>query len=426
MADEGSELGNKDTEAPSGLDPPQPDSTFPGQAPDEAPVAAAEGVGDPEAEAAGSHSNMRQKESLNAGSSSVPSEALHSAAPPPRRGSRFFAHAATALVGGLLGVGGSYSLRYLAPVPAPLSGESEDRSAPLSARLDAVQNKLDAVQNKSEAFSRDISDLKAGLSNAESAANKAAERANAAESGLEEVQKNSASHPEEPAAAATAAEMPDLGPLNSRLNRDEQKLASLEAALAQPKAEFRAEPQEREAPAARQEARAQAIATVAQGLLLEAEAGRPFSQEVAALEHLGVPAESLAPLRATDAETLPSEHELAKQFAALAPAVIASDKAKQPNAEENFLDRVTRHAKDLVHIRREGEDADVEGVVEHISRELADHDLEAAYKLWTQLPDTAIAASQSWGEVAKKRLDAISAARSIETDALSVLGTTKQ
>ena len=92
------------------------------------------------------------------------------------------------------------------------------------------------------------------------------------------------------------------------------------------------------------------------------ESGEPFPGELTALENLGVPADSLAPLRAVATSADSNERELTAQFATLAPAIIASDPANQASGDENFLDRVARRAKSLVHIHRVGgaEDTDVE------------------------------------------------------------------
>ncbi len=267
--------------------------------------------------------------------------------------------------------------------------------------------------------------LETRVAAAESTANKAAETADSAQA---VVQKALESVPtaQEPVAGSNPAEGPDLGPLTARIGAIEQKLTSLEAALAAPKAELRAHQQDREKPVAKQDASAQAIAIVAQSLLIKLESGGQFSDELAALDNLGVPADALAPLRAVSA-SLASERQLTAQFKSITPEIIASDPANQASADENFLGRVTRHAKGLVHIRRVGEtgDMDIESLVARIENALADHDLEAAYKVWKELPSAAVTKSESWGEAVKARLDAFNAARSIEADAVAVLGKPK-
>jgi hypothetical protein len=338
--------------------------------------------------------------------------------------SRFPALAATALIGGILGVGGSFALHHFRGAQPP--GASEDRIAALSARIDSIESNESKAQGDAAAARTALASLETRVAAAESAANKAAESAESAQAG---VQKALESQPaaQEPAAGSNASEGPDLKPFNARIGTIEQKLSSLESALTAPKAELRAHQQDRESPVAKQDAHAQAIAIVAESLLLKLESGGQVQDELAALENLGIPAGSLAPLHAVSASAAPSERELAAQFTALAPEIIASDPANQASADENFLDRVTRHAKGLVHVHRVGgaEDTDVEGLVARIEKALTDHDLDAAYKTWSELPSVATAKSQGWGEAVKARLDALNAARSIEADAVAVLGKPK-
>jgi hypothetical protein len=345
-------------------------------------------------------------------------------APPPR--SRFPALAATAIAGGLLGFGGSLALRHFEGAPVQ-TVKSDDR-------LDAVSARLDAIDAKGEAPSpadlrTALAALETRVAAAESTANKATESAAAAQADL---QKDIAARPAAPEAAPSAvsnsAEAPDLEPLAARIGAIEQKLTSLETTLAAPKSELRARAQDREtAPASKQGSRPQTLAIVAQSLLHKLESGSPFPEQLAALENLGVPAEAVAPLHAAASGAVPNDKQLAEQFSALVPEIIAADPVNQAGADEGFLDRVTRHAKGLVHIRRTGEaeDKDAEGIANRIEMALADHDLDAAYQLWKQLPGPSAAKSESWGEAVKARLDAINAAKSIEADAVTALGKPK-
>jgi len=338
--------------------------------------------------------------------------------------SRFPALAATAIAGGILGFSGTFALRHFEGAPMIQTGKSDDRMDALSARVDAIEGKTETAPDASRTA---LGEIETRVAAAESAATKAAEAANSAQADL---QKDIASRPaaQEPTASASnPPEMPDLEPLNTRIGAIEQKLASLETTLATPKAELRARQQERETPAAKQGSHAQTVAIVAQSLLHKLESGGPFSEELAALENLGVAADSLAPLHAASGSAVPNERQLTAQFTALAPAIIEAGAASQAGADEGFLDRVTRHAKGLVHVRRVGEPEgdDTDGLVTRIETALADHDLDAAYTAWKQLPSAAAAKSESWGDAAKARLDAINAAKSIETDAVAVMGKPK-
>ncbi len=396
-------------------------------------------------------------------------------APPPRLAgeqtkprSLFPALAATAVAGAILGFGGTLGLRYFGG--SQINGfASSERMAALNARIDAIEGKEDAAAAASRTA---LSAMETRVAAAEGAAGKAAELANSAQADAQrafatqpaaqepapvsapavpdlgplevriatleqklapleaaqaDVQKAIASRPaaQEPAPGSAPA-VPDLGPLEARVETIEQKLAPLESALAAPKVDLRPKP-DRENAAAGEGSRAQAIAIVAESLLRKLDSGGQFSGELAALENLGVPQASLAPLRAASESTVSSERQLTAQFATLVPGIIASESAKQASADESFLDRLTRNAKGLLRIRRLGdaEAAGVQGFVARIENALADHDLEAAYKTWKELPGAATTQSESWGEAAKARLDALNAARSIEADAVAVLGKPK-
>jgi len=334
--------------------------------------------------------------------------------------SLFPALAATAVAGAVLGFGGTLGLRYFGG--SQVNGfASSERVAALNARIDAIESKEDAA---STAARTALAAIETRVAATEGAAGKAAELANSAEA---DAQKTLASRPaEQEPASGPLPTVPDLGPLEARIGTLEQKLAPLESALVAPKADLR--PQHDRADAAAGEgSRAQAIAIVAESLLQKLDSGEQFSGELAALENLGVPQASLAPLRAASASTVSSEAQLTARFAALVPGIIESESAKQASEDESFLDRMTRHAKGLVHIRRVGdaEAAGVQGFVERIEKALAEHDLEAAYKTWKQLPGAATTNSEGWGEAAKARLDALNAARAIEADAVAVLGKPK-
>ncbi len=349
-------------------------------------------------------------------------------APPPRLASEqtkpralFPKLAATAVAGAILGFGGTLGLRYFggSQINGSASGE---RIATLNARIDSIESKEDAA---SAASREALAKMESRVAAAENAADKAVESANSAQA---DAQKAIASRPvaQEQPAPSPAPETPDLGPLEARVGTLEQKLSPLESALAARKADLRPQ-QDRADAASGEDSRAQAIAIVAESLLRKLDSGGQFSDELAALENLGVPSASLAPLRAASEKTVLSERQLTARFATLVPGIVASESAKQAQADKNFLDRMTRYAKGLVRVRRVGDTgaAGVQGFVARIENALADHDLEAAYKAWKELPGAATAHSEDWGEAAKARLDALNAARSIEADAVTVLGKPK-
>ena len=334
--------------------------------------------------------------------------------------SLFPALAATAVAGAVLGFGGTLGMNYFGG--SQIDGfASGDHVAALNARIDAIEGKEDAA---AAALRTALSAMETRVAAAENAANKAEESANSAQA---DAQKAFASRPaaQEPASGPAPA-VPDPGQLEARIGTLEQKLAPLESALAAPKADLRPQ-RDRADAAAREGSRAQAIAIVAGSLLRKLDSGGQFSNELAALESLGVPEASLAPLRAVPESTVSSERQLTARFATLVPGIIASESAKQASADESFLDRLTRNAKGLLRIRRVGdaEAAGVQGFVARIENALANHDLEAALKAWKELPGAATTNLESWGEAATARLGALNATRSIEADAVAVLGKPK-
>ncbi|MGQ0445646.1 MAG: COG4223 family protein [Beijerinckiaceae bacterium] len=394
--------------------------------------------------------------------------------PPPRLAgektkprSLFPALAATAIAGAVLGFGGTFGLHYFGGSKLDFGGSkfdgfaSGERVAALDARIAAIEGKEETASAASRAA---LAAMESRITDAENAANKAAQSANSAQA---DAQKALAAEPaaQEPGPGPAPA-VADLGPLEARIDTLEQKLAPLEAALAAPKAGLRAQPGRADAAAdlgplearidtlekklapletalaapkaglraqpdradaaAGERSRAEAIAVVAASLLRKLESGGQFSGELAALENLRVPQASLAPLRAASESPVWSERQLTARFASLVPGIIASETAKQASADESFLDRVTRNAKGLLRVHRVGDAgaAGVEGFVARIENALADHDLEAALKAWHELP-AAAKKSVNWGEAVKARLDALNAARSIEAEAVAVLGKAK-
>ncbi|MGH6852238.1 MAG: COG4223 family protein [Methylocella sp.] len=392
-------------------------------------------------------------------------------APPPslaaeqtKPRSLFPALAATAVAGAVLGFGGTLGLRHFGDGFAP-----GGRIATLNARIDAIEGKKDAASAASRTA---LAAIETRVAAAENAANKAVESANSAEA---DAQKAFASRPaaQEPASGPGPA-VPDLGPLAARIGTLEQKLGALESAQADAQKAFESRPagqesasgpapavadlgplearigtlerklaplvsalaalkadlrpqQDRANAAAGESSRAQAIAIVAESLLRKLDSGGQFSGELAALENLGVPQASLAPLRAASESTISSEGQLTARFATLVPAIVASESAKLASADESFLGRVTRNATGLLRIRRVGDAgaAGVEGYVGRIEDALADHDLEAALKAWNELPAAATANSEGWGEAVKARIGALNAASSIEADAVAILAKPK-
>ncbi|MBO0734079.1 MAG: hypothetical protein J2P49_07135 [Methylocapsa sp.] len=369
---------------------------------------------------------------------SAPAPPLAAAEARPRL--LFPALALTALAGALLGIGGSYGLRILAAPPR--------NAAPSGERLDELASRLDAVESKAAAASSAertaMGALEARVAAAEDAARGAGDLSKTVEADLHKLAapppapKEETSGPPAPvetvdlgpvearlAALEQKTQLPDLGPVEARIAALEQKLSKSGLAAPGPKTSVRANP-EREMANAGETARAQKIAILTGNLLRRLDHGDDFSADLTALENLGVPQPALAPLRAVASPVL-SERELAAQFGGLSERIVASGSAAPPGQEESFLDRLARNAKALVDVRHVADSSanDVGSLVTRIETALANHDIEAAYKTWNQLPSGAKTASQGWGQAARARLDAVDAAKSIESDALAILGKPK-
>lgn len=345
-------------------------------------------------------------------------EAQPSAAEPAKRRSLFPALAATALVGALLGLGGSYGLRFIdgASTAPALPG---DRLNELNTRLDTIEGKEASASSGARSA---LAALESRVAAVEDAARKAGELAKAAEGAAIKAASAQPEAKEALAEGAGRAGIPDLGPLEARLAAIEQKLAQSQAETA-PKTNLRAE-LDRERSSAHESARAQEVAIVAENLLRKIDHGEEFSAELSALENLGIPQSALAPLRAASGSAVLPERELAAQFAELSGKMIAAEQAASAGGGESFLDVVTRNAKTLVNVRRVGDSsgADVQSIVGRIESALAEHDINAAYSSFEELPVAAKNAGLKWGDAVKLRLDALNAAKSLEAEAVAILG----
>ncbi len=338
----------------------------------------------------------------------------------PRPPSRAPVLAGALIIGALAGFGGAFGLRYFDSLQGP---DSTDRVDELNARAAELEHKAEASESEFAA-------LKTRLAAAESSAGKAAASAGAA---LDELHQSLAARPEPaPASAASPSspaspeiKIPDIAPIESKLETFEKKLGALQAALATPKVDPKAQ-QDREAADQKAQALSAAHSTglVAASLVQVIGRGEPFSDEVGALENLGVSPAKLAPLRATAKTGVATVGDLAEQFAAIAPSLDAPEAPKQ---DEGLLDRLARDASNLVRIHRAGDphDADISGRIAAIESALARQNVAKAYAAWLQLPDDARAKSAKWGEAAKGRLDAIQAASAIEADAVATVGKPK-
>ncbi|MGH6798901.1 MAG: hypothetical protein ACREDI_11040, partial [Roseiarcus sp.] len=302
-------------ESPASLSGPQ------SKVDDEAPASASGPHFKTEEQAPASPSSPQSKVDDEIRASSSSPEKIVYARPPSR---------APALIGALIlgaisGFGGAFALRAYDAAQGP---DINDRVSELNAR--AVE-----LERKSEASAAALTALQTRLTAAENNAGKAAA---SADSALSEAQKALAARPLAAATNGRQAAAPELGPIEAKIGAFDQKIKALEAALATPKVDARAQ-QDREV--AEQNARALAAAhskgLVAASLVQLISRGEPFAIEVAALENLGVDPAKLAPLQAGAKSGVASVADLADQFAAVAPSLDAPEPAKQ---DLGLLDRL--------------------------------------------------------------------------------------
>ena len=338
-----------------------------------------------------------------------------------KKPSRVLGLAAALIVGAIGGFGGAFALRYIDALQGP---DPVDRIAELNARDDALAR-------KSEASAAALAALESRVAAVQSGAAKAAA---ATDEALSDLRAAVAVRPVATGADGQAGAA-DLGPIEEKIDALEKKLGSLDAvqqkvgeietSLAAPKVDAKAE---QERALADQRAKTLSAAhskgVVAASLVQLVSRGEPFSNEVDALENLGVDPAKLAPLRAAANTGVASVSDLADQFAALAPSL---ETPEAPAPDTGLLERLARDASNLVRIRRAGDphDLDLPGRIAAIEGALARLDVAKAYAVWSQLPDAARAKSANWGAAAKARLDALTAAAAIEADAVTALGKVK-
>ncbi|WP_020174394.1 COG4223 family protein [Methyloferula stellata] len=332
-------------------------------------------------------------------------------APPPHRGFSFFAIILVALIGAATGFASAYVARLFLDDSQKTFAALDQRISAMNAKLDADQRKIDTAN----ASSRDlVSSLEKRIGAVEKSASDALGLAKAAQAQAQQVQ---SAAPSDTSAPATV----DLAPVQSRIDALEHRIGQLEAALNAPKSAVRA-PQEPEAKPDPQAVNAPAIAIIAENLTQKIASGAPFTTELAALEKLGADKAKLAVLQPAAGKGIVTTKALADQFAALTPALLATEKPASP-PDENVFDRLMSHAAGLVRVRKlndlSGEDLPAR--VARVKDALAHDDLDRALQERATFPEAAKTASAAWAEAAKARVATLAAAKGIAADAMANL-----
>jgi hypothetical protein len=240
--------------------------------------------------------------------------------------------------------------------------------------------------------------------------------------------------PTESATEKALAEMTArLASTQAALEQLTQRLQAVEGQLAAPKTESRAELAAREAgPSNAGDVSARIVA--AQSMLSAIRQGDDYAPMLTALQSFGGDSDRLARLRA--GLGAPSAGQLAKDFAALAPKILAdaappareAPQAKAPQSfGETILTFLESRAAKLVRIRPAGApNDDATGArIERIEKDLARGDLAGALAERSQFPAPALALTADWAAAAQTRLDAEQAAKAELAAALQGLSKRK-
>jgi hypothetical protein len=342
--------------------------------------------------------------SVPAEEAAVPASPLEAGAEPRARTPllpRLIPYLVVFALGALLTIGAAFIMNILGGPPPETRGELDQRLAALDERAAA----LEAKQAQDRVTLGALADRFGG----------AETHARQASAAVREVEKALAARATSGGDGTSHAPV-DLGPLAARLAAIEQRLEQDTAASGADAGAVAA--------AGIAQAQVQATAIVAGRLVQEVERGDAYLHELNALLALGVDESELGPLRPFATTGVASLRRLADDFAKLAPAVLATERK---GTDASLVERLKGYASNLVQIERAGDLAgtDVHALVARIKFALAHDHVADAYALWSQLPEAAKIASERFGTSAKNRLDALEAARSIESGAVAALGKPK-
>jgi hypothetical protein len=216
------------------------------------------------------------------------------------------------------------------------------------------------------------------------------------------------------ASAAELAELAQKPP--AAIDRSEfEALANRVAAVEQS-----AKSIERSAKAAESADRAVRLALAATALNAAVERGDAFAAELATVKALGGDPKLVAALEPFARAGVPTAATLARQFSALAPALL---QASEPPPPEGVLGRLQLNAEKLVRIRRvdEAPGSDGAAIVARSEAKAGRGDLAGAAAELGELPPNARAPAEAWIKSVQARIAAIDASRRLAADALSGL-----
>ncbi len=168
-----------------------------------------------------------------------------------------------------------------------------------------------------------------------------------------------------------------------------------------------------------------ALAVAADSLVDAIGRGQPYAGQVDALASLGADPAKVAVLRQGADKGVPSAQVLAAKFEPLADPIMATGYHAAPNA--GLMDKLKSGVMSMVSVRPiDATTGDSLGArVSRIEADLAHDDVAGAYSTWDGLPPEAKAKSEAWGALAKTHVEAMNAARALQQQAITALGTKK-
>ena len=307
-----------------------------------------------------------------------------------------------------------------APNPPPATAAVPDTAAvdEISARLDKIQgalqarpadgalaNRIATAEAETKALGDTLAALNRRLDDIAVTARGALAHADAA-SAAADASKAAADASKK--AAQTGVERGDLDALANRLAGLERAVKSLGDDVARRTSSA--------------DDRAARMTVAAEALRAVVERGAPYQAELAAMKSLGVEQSALAPLEPFAADGVPSTAALARELAALTPALLGASGAAP--SEGSLLGRMEMSAQKLVRITPvdapPGDDA--AAVVARANAAAARGDLDAALADIARLPEAGRSLAEPWTKKAQARDSAIAAGRRIAADALAALG----
>ena len=170
---------------------------------------------------------------------------------------------------------------------------------------------------------------------------------------------------------------------------------------------------------------APALAVVADSLVAQVASGRPYATQVDALATLGADPVKVALLRQNASSGVASAQALLAKFHPFVDPIVATGTKAPANA--NFGQRLLHGMVGLVSVRRTDVTTgnDLSSKVTLIQSDLANDDIVGAFGVWDALPADAKRVSEAWGASAKASVEAVTAARGLQTQSIGSLAAKK-